>query len=96
MMISGSTLRTLRRRAGLTQAQVAAVTGIPVTVLSAYERGRRQPGVDAAARVIAALGFRVEFVSTTTPAVRARRLEEVLSLAGALPYRPRPLAKARR
>lgn len=89
-------MRTLRRRAGLTQAQVAAVTGIPVTVLSAYERGRRQPGVDAAARVIAALGFRVEFVSTTTPAVRARRLEEVLSLAGALPYRPRPLAKARR
>ncbi|MCY7300818.1 MAG: helix-turn-helix domain-containing protein [Ilumatobacteraceae bacterium] len=95
-MISGATLRTLRRRSGLTQAQVAAVTGIPVTVLSAYERGRRQPGVDAAARVIAALGFRVEFVPATTPAVRARRLEEVLSLASALPYRPRPLAKARR
>ena len=95
-MISGATLRTLRRRSGQTQAQVAAVTGIPVTVLSAYERGRRQPGVDALARVVAALGYRVEFVSATTPAVRAQRLEEVLSLAGALPYRPRPLAKARR
>jgi len=95
-MLSGATLRTLRGRSGQTQAQVAAVTGIPVTVLSAYERGRRQPGVDAAARIIAALGFRVEFVATPTPAVRAQRLEEVLSLASALPYRPRPLAKARR
>jgi len=75
---------------------VAAVTGIPVTVLSAYERGRRQPGVDSVARVVAALGFRVEFVPATPPAVRAQRLEEVLSLASALPYRPRPLAKARR
>ena len=95
-MISGGTLRSLRRRSGQTQAQVAAVTGIPVTVLSAYECGRRQPGVDAVARVVAALGFRVEFVRATAPAVRGRRLEEVLLLAGALPYRPRPLAKARR
>ena len=95
-MMSGATLRTLRRRAGQTQAQVAAMTGIPVTVLSAYERGRRQPGVDAAGRVVAALGFRVEFLPATTPAVRARRLEEALSLASVLPYRPRPLAMARR
>ena len=95
-MISGPSLRTLRRRSGHTQAQVAVVTGIPVTVLSAYERGRRQPGVEAVARVIAALGFRVEFVPATTPAVRGRRLEEALSLADALPYRPRPLARARR
>ncbi len=95
-MISGATLRTLRRRAGLTQAQVAAATGISVTVVSAYERGRRQPGLDAAARVIAALGFRVHFIPTSSPAVRARRLEEALTLADALPYRPRPLATARR
>ena len=95
-MLSGATLRTLRRRSGLTQAQVAAVTGIPVTVLSAYERGRRQPGLDAAARIIAALGFRAEFVVAAPPAVQARRLEDALSLAGALPYRPRPLASARR
>ena len=94
--MSGPTLLTLRRRSGQTQAQVAAATGIPVTVLSAYERGRRQPGIDAVARIVAALGFRVEFVPSTTPAIRARRLEEVLSLAGALPYRPRPMAKARR
>ena len=95
-MISGATLRALRQRAEQTQAEVASVTGIPVTVLSAYERGRRQPGLDAAARIIAALGFRVEFVPAITPAVQAQRLEDVLTLAGALPYRPRPLAKARR
>ena len=95
-MMSGNTLRTLRRQRGLTQAHVAAVTGIPVTVLSAYERGRRQPGLDAAVRVVEALGFRIEFVPTSSPAVRGRRLEEALSLAEALPYRPRPPASARR
>lgn len=95
-MFAGPTLRSLRRRAGLTQAQVAAATGIPVTVISAYERGRRQPGLDAAARIVQALGFRVEFVPTASPEVRGRRLVQALELAEALPYRPRPLAVARR
>lgn len=95
-MFTGSSLRSMRRRAGFTQAQVAAATGIPVTVISAYERGRRQPGLDAASRIVHALGFRVEFVPTSSPAVRGRRLEQALELAEALPYRPRPLAMARR
>lgn len=95
-MISGGTLRTLRHRSGHTQAAVAAITGIPVSVLSAYERGRRQPGLEAASRIIDALGFRVAFVPAPSPDQQARRLEEALSLAEALPYRPRPLATARR
>ncbi|MEQ1700273.1 MAG: helix-turn-helix transcriptional regulator [Ilumatobacteraceae bacterium] len=95
-MFTGSSLRSMRRRAGLTQAQVAAATGIPVTVISAYERGRRQPGLDAASRIVQALGFRVEFVPTPSPEVRGRRLVQALELAEALPYRPRPLATARR
>lgn len=70
--------------------------GIPTTVLSAYERGRRQPGLEVATRIIDALGFRVELVPMLDPAVQARRLEEVLALGEALPYRPRPLASARR
>lgn len=95
-VLSGETLRTLRRRSGRSQGDVAAAVGIPASVLSAYERGRRQPGLEVAGRIIEALGYRVGFVRLPDPATQARRLEDVLTLAEALPYSPRPLAKARR
>lgn len=95
-MIDGATLRDLRHRAGRTQADVASAVGIPVTVLSAYERGRRQPGVEVATRIVDALGFHLRFVPIPDPAVQARRLADVLHLAETLPYTPRPLQQARR
>ena len=95
-MISGDTLRELRRRTGRTQIDVAVAAGLPASVLSAYERGRRQPGLETVSRLLEVLGFRVEFVPLLDPRVQARRLEDVLGLAEALPYQPRPLAKARR
>lgn len=82
-------------RAGLTQREVARRVGLPDTVLSAYERGRRQPSLDTAGRIIDAIGFDVRFTARLDPDVQARRLVEVLTLAEALPYRPRPLATAR-
>lgn len=95
-MLSHRSLRELRLRAGLTQREVARRIGLPSTVLSAYERGRRQPSLDTAGRIIAAIGFDIRFVPRLDPEVQARRLVEVLTLAEALPYRPRPLARARR
>lgn len=95
-MIDGSTLRELRQRRGWTQAQLAALTGIPTSVLSAYERCRRVPGLDAATRIIEALGYRLEVVQLPDPVACGRDLEQVLTLAEALPFRPRPLATARR
>ena len=95
-MISGSTLRRLRLRAGLRQQDVAAAGGIPATVLSAYERGRRQPGLEVAGRIIEALGFRVRFEPLLDPAAQGSKLEDVLALAEALPFRPRPMPVARR
>ena len=95
-MISGATLRELRLRAGRKQADVAAAAGIPASVLSAYERGHREPGLQAVSRIVDALGFQVRFVPQLDPNVQARALEEVLALAEALPYEPHPLAKARR
>lgn len=95
-MIDGTTLRDLRHRAGHTQAEVAAAAGIPVTVLSAYERGRRQPGVEIATRIVDVLGFHIRFVPQPDPAAQARRLADVLLLAEALPFTPRPLQQARR
>lgn len=72
------------------------MVGIPVTVLSAYERDRRQPSVDVVMKLVTALGYRVDVVPMLDPVVQARRLEDVLTLAEALPYRPRPLVRPRR
>lgn len=92
----GETLRRLRRRTGRTQAEVAAAVGIPATVLSAYERGRRQPGVAVASRIVDELGYRIVLEAQLDPEVQAKRLVDVLGLAEALPYRPRPLTRPRR
>jgi transcriptional regulator with XRE-family HTH domain len=95
-MIDGDVLLMLRRRTGRTQADVAAATGIPASVISAYERGRRQPSLANASRIIDALGYSVKFDFVLDPVEQARRLHDVLELAEALPYRPRPLASAQR
>lgn len=95
-MITGEVLASLRRRVGRTQADVAAATGIPASVLSAYERGRRQPSLAITSRIIDALGYSVKFDFVLDPSEQARRLRDVLELAEALPYQPRPLASARR
>jgi len=95
-VLTGQTLREFRHRAGLTQVEVARRVGIPATVLSAYECGRRQPSVETAGRLIDAMGFDVTFRARLDPEVQGRRLVEVLTLAEALPYRPRPLGTARR
>lgn len=94
-MLAGATLRELRIKAGLTQAEVGRRVGIPATVVSAYECGRRQPSLEVAGRIIEAMGFEARFVRVLDPEVQGRKLVEVLRLAEALPYRPRPLAKAR-
>jgi len=94
-VISGATLRELRLRAGRKQADVATAAGIPASVLSAYERGRRDPGLQAVSRILDALGLQVRFVPRLDPAEQARILVQVLELAEALPYEPEPLAKPR-
>ena len=98
-MLNGVTLRDLRRRVGVTQVDLARRVGIPSTVVSAYECGRRQPSLEVAGRIIAALGYEVRFESSRRraldPKVQARKLVDVLLLAEAQPYRPRPMSKAR-
>ena len=89
------TLTRLRRESGLTQVQLAARAGIPASVLSAYERGRREPGASALLRIARAAGFEPSYRRQPDPATCAGRLVEVLALAEALPYRPRPLTVPR-
>jgi uncharacterized protein len=50
-------LRRARKRAGLSQAELAARTGVTQSVISAYESGRRQPAVPALAKLVDAAGY---------------------------------------
>ena len=89
---AGELIGEIRRQSGLRQAELARRAGLPRSVLNAYEHGRRQPGVDALARIAAAAGLelRIEPASATVDPVRAGRiLAQVLDLAEALPGRRR-------
>ncbi len=86
-------IRQARRSAGITQAELSRRSGISVPVLSAYENGRRQPSVAALARISDACGEELSLRPRLAPYGSARAahiLEQVLDLADALPYRPRP------
>jgi len=50
-------LRQARKRAGLSQVELAARAGLTQSVISAYESGQRQPSIPALARLIEAGGF---------------------------------------
>lgn len=85
---SASLLRAARRQAGLTQRQLAARGGIAVTLLSAYENGRRQPAGDTLLRLLEAAGAQLQVVSRVEQSrTAAAQLEQVCALAMALPRR---------
>jgi DNA-binding XRE family transcriptional regulator len=63
----GVTLRIRRENAGLTQAQLARLTGLAVSNISAIENGRRPVGLAVAKKLADALGRPVsEFVEPTS------------------------------
>ncbi len=80
----------VRRRAGLSQAELARRAGLPRSVVNAYERGSRDPGAEALRRLVIAAGFDLALA----PAVAVEEeqaaiiLEQVVELAESLPYRP--------
>jgi len=51
----GAALRSARQAAGLSQRELAARSGVPQPNIAAYERGRRAPAPETAARLDAAL-----------------------------------------
>jgi uncharacterized protein len=82
-----------QRHSGLSQAELARRAGIPRSVLNFYLRGRREPGADALLRLAAAAGLEVQLGERKPPVDPERAsqiLVQVLELAEALPFRPRP------
>jgi transcriptional regulator with XRE-family HTH domain len=91
-------IHAVRRRRGLTQAELAARAGTSQPVVSAYEHGRRDPTFATLAKLVEAGGemLRIDAVvpmPDVAPArdarEHARRLLDVLSLADAIPARRR-------
>ena len=80
-----------RRRAGLTQRELARRAGTSAAAVCLYERGDRVPQVDTLTRLIAATGWTLE-LSARPPATidleaNGRTLIELLDLADNLPKR---------
>ena len=89
-----STLRAVRRRAGLSQHELAARAGTSQATVSAYENGRKHPTVETFGRLLAAAASRLVVVPAERPVVQlsdaqlaqaGRTLLAVLDLAAALP-----------
>jgi transcriptional regulator with XRE-family HTH domain len=91
-------IKAVRRRAGLTQADLARRAGTSQPVVSAYDHGRRDPTVGTLRRLVEASGEHLHIDASPEgpdlPPARtleehARRLVDVLSLADAIPTRRR-------
>lgn len=89
-------LKAVRRRNGLTQVELARHAGTSQPVISAYERGHRDPTYGTLCRLVAAGGEQVRLDAAPArsdlppPAdvhEHAARLAAVLSLADAIPLR---------
>src|SRR3954468_7230158 len=50
-------LQLARLKAGLTQRELAEQAGVPTTMISAYERDKRQPTLGTLLRLLGAAGF---------------------------------------
>ena len=96
-MEPGALIQAVRRRRGLTQADLARRAGTSQPVISAYERGRRDPTFGTLRRLIEAGGEvlvvdaeqgRTDLDPPADLQEHARRLLDVLSLADAIPARP--------
>ncbi|HEY7916760.1 MAG TPA: helix-turn-helix transcriptional regulator [Acidimicrobiales bacterium] len=97
-MNAATLIHSVRRRRGLTQAELARRAGTSQPVISAYEHGRRDPTYETLRKLIEAGGERLR-IDAVVPGPdqpppgdvgeHARRLLEVLTLADAIPLRRR-------
>jgi transcriptional regulator with XRE-family HTH domain len=101
-MQPGRELRAARRRAGLTQAQLAERAGTSQATISAYETQAKQPSIATLSRLLAAAGARLTVKAGLPVVVRpsraqhariSRTLLDVLALAEALPTRHEPVLR---
>jgi transcriptional regulator with XRE-family HTH domain len=88
-MDASALLHISRTRAGLSQRALASAAGTSQPAVAAIESGRKQPTVATLERLLRAAGTELVPAEPEQAGLlrRARRLEEVLHLAEALPFR---------
>ena len=59
----GALVREARRRAGLTQAELAAAIGTKQSVVSRWERGHDVPRADTLVEILRACGFETDLIA---------------------------------
>lgn len=93
MSTGAVTLKQILKKSGLSQAELARRAGLPRSVVNAYLKGSREPGAEALTRLAAAGGMELRLARRRPPVDPKRAskiLVQVLELAEALPFRPRP------
>jgi predicted nucleotidyltransferase/DNA-binding XRE family transcriptional regulator len=70
-ILAGALLRDARQRSGLSQTELARRAKVAQSVISAYESGRREPGLRTLRRLVAATGQQLTVgLETAEPGVR--------------------------
>jgi transcriptional regulator with XRE-family HTH domain len=90
--VAAELIQRIRRTSGLSQAELARRAGLPPSVVSAYEHGRRQPSVSALARIARAAGMELELSGLSDEANLERAgkvLIDVIELADRMPSKDR-------
>lgn len=63
----GARMATLRRAAGISQAQLADRMGVSPSAIGMYEQGRREPSIDTLVAIADALGVSLDLLVRGKP-----------------------------
>ena len=80
-MDSGGTLRSARRRRGLTQRQLASRSGVPQSAIARIESGAVTPRIDSLDRLLRCCGEMLEARPARGIGVDRSLIREMLSLS---------------
>lgn len=79
MRMLGARIAALRREAGMSQAQLAAMLQISPSAMGMYEQGRREPSVQILVRMAEVLEVSTDYLLTGVPGPGEQRtVEQVL------------------
>ena len=80
-MVAWALVQEARRRAGLTQRELAARVGTSQAAIARIERGRQDPSLKTLERMVAACGFDLRFELVPHDAHDERLIEATLALS---------------
>ncbi|WP_251438623.1 MULTISPECIES: helix-turn-helix domain-containing protein [unclassified Microbacterium] len=83
MARAAEVIREARKRAGMTQIELARRSGIAQNVISDYERGKREPSFGAVDLLLGAAGLTIEYAPLSELERIRRRRDEIVDVLAA-------------